>query len=228
MEKTAAGLVAYARAQLGRPYWYGTFGNKATKSLLNDKAKQYPSHYKPLRMDKYKMQLGARVHDCVGLIKGYLWSKDANSSPKYNAAQDVNADGMLKRCKEQGKISTLPEIPGVLVFMDGHVGIYAGKGKVIEARGFNYGVVETRLSERSWKNWGKCPWIQYPSDVEFYEACGAKETSLVDALKMQGINSSFANRKKIAAANDINGYIGTAKQNIEMLNLMKKGKLKRV
>ncbi len=228
MEKTAAGLVAYARAQLGRPYWYGTFGNKATKSLLNDKTKQYPSHYQPKRMDKYKMQLGARVHDCVGLIKGYLWSKDANSSPKYNAAQDVNANGMLKRCKEQGKIGTLPEIPGVLVFMKGHVGIYVGKGKVIEARGFNYGVVETLLSERKWTSWGKCPWIQYPTDAKYYDACGAKDTSIVDALKAQGINSSLANRKKIAEANGIGGYIGTAKQNIQMLELMKKGKLKRI
>ena len=178
-------------------------------------------------MPKYKSQLGFRVHDCVGLIKGYLWSANEDSAPKYNAAQDVSANGMLNRCKEQGKISTLPEIPGVLVFMDGHVGIYAGNGKVIEARGFNYGVVETRLSERSWKNWGKCPWIQYPTDAKYYDACGAKDTSIVDALKMQGINSSFANRKKIAAANNISGYIGTAKQNIEMLNLMKKGKLKK-
>ena len=36
-EKTAAGLVAYAKAQKGKPYWYGTFGNTATESLLNSK-----------------------------------------------------------------------------------------------------------------------------------------------------------------------------------------------
>lgn len=224
MAKTASGLVDYARAQLGKPYWYGTFGNTATQSLLNSKKKQYPSHYTSQRMDKYKMQLGARVHDCVGLIKGYLWSKSPTSSPKYNESQDVSANGMLKKCKEKGDISTLPEIPGVLVFMKGHVGVYIGNGKVIEARGFNYGVVETRLEDRKWTSWGMCPWIQYPGN-EFYEACNSKETSIVDALKSKGVDSSKSNRKKIAIANGIDNYVGTSKQNVELLNLMKQGKL---
>ena len=37
MAKTNDGLVNYAKAQLGKPYWYGTFGNTASKSLLNSK-----------------------------------------------------------------------------------------------------------------------------------------------------------------------------------------------
>ncbi len=222
--KTSADLVAYAKAQLGNPYWYGTFGNTATQSLLNSKKKQYPSHYTAARMDKYKMQLGARVHDCVGLIKGYLWSSSATASPKYNASQDVSANGMLKKCKEKGDISTLPEIPGILVFKNGHVGVYIGNGRVIEAKGFNYGVVETNLKDRKWTSWGKCPWITYPSN-NYFKACDKKETSIVDALKEADVNPSFANRKKIAVANGITNYSGTAKQNIHLLDLMKKGKL---
>ena len=68
---------------------------------------------------------------------------------------------MLSVCKEKGKISTIPEIPGVLVFLDGHVGVYIGGGYVIEARGHDYGVVKTKLEDRPWTNWGKCPWITY-------------------------------------------------------------------
>lgn len=227
-EKTAAGLVAYAKAQKGKPYWYGTFGNTATESLLNSKKKQYPSHYKSQRMKKYKSQLGQRVHDCVGLVKGYLWSESATAAPKYKAAQDVSANDMLKVCKEKGKIATLPEIPGVLVFMSGHVGVYIGNGKVIEARGFNYGVVETELADRKWTSWGKCPWITYPSNENYFKACDKDETSIVDALKRIGVNSSFANRKKIAVANGIADYSGTAKQNIKLLNLLKQGKLVKI
>lgn len=99
----------------------------------------------------------------MGLIKGYLWSDSPSSIPKYSAAQDVSADDMLKKCTESGSISTLPELPGVLVFMSRHVGVYIGSGNVIEARGHAYGVVKTKLAGRGWTRWGKCPWITYSS-----------------------------------------------------------------
>lgn len=40
--KTNTGLVAYATAQIGNPYWYGTFGQVATEALLKSKMAQYP------------------------------------------------------------------------------------------------------------------------------------------------------------------------------------------
>ena len=218
-------MVDYARYQLGRPYWYGTFGNRATESLLYAKKEQYPAHYQYARMAKYKSQIGFRVHDCVGLIKGYLWSESPEAKPKYNKNQDVSANMMLKLCTEKGRMNTMPEIPGILVFMPGHVGIYAGGGIVSEARGFNYGVVETDIKERNWENWGKCPWIEYPSEKNYFKACSQSEISIVDALKSIGENSGYAYRKKIAAANGIEGYCGTAKENIKMLSLLRKGQL---
>lgn len=53
-------------------------------------------------------------------------------------------------------------------------------------------------------------------------------TSIVDALKAIGVNSSMASRKKIAKANGITNYTGTASQNITLLNKLKKGTLKKV
>lgn len=158
MNKTNIGLVEYAKAQLGLPYWYGTYGQTATEALLNYKRTQYPKYY---TANDFTSQYGKRVHDCIGLIKGYLWSDTPTSVSKYNPKQDVSADGMLSICKEKGKISTTPELPGVLVFSPQHIGVYIGNGYVIEARGHAYGVVKTKLSERSWKSWGKCPWIEY-------------------------------------------------------------------
>lgn len=157
--KTNKGLVEYAKAQLGKPYWYGTFGQNATAELYAAKNKQYPQYYKS--WNDFPTQYGARVHDCVGLIKGYLWSETADSKPKYNSSQDVSANGMRNACKEKGSIGTMPDIPGVLVFSEGHVGIYIGGGYVIEARGHEYGVVKTRLKSRPWRWWGKCPFIEY-------------------------------------------------------------------
>ena len=235
MSKTNTGLVNYAKAQLGKPYWYGTYGNTATKSLLASKTKQYPGHYQKSRQAKYQSQIGERVHDCVGLIKGYLWSDTPTSKPDYGKTPDVSANGMLGKCKEQGKISTIPEIPGVLVFMSGHVGVYIGNGYVIEARGFDYGVVKTRLNSRKWTHWGKCPFITYEvtkpvkndsgANKAYFKKYTGKSISISDALKSLGYVSSYAYRKKIAAANGIKYYVGTAKQNTTMLNLLKQGKL---
>lgn len=157
--KTNLGLVEYAKAQLGKEYWYGTYGNAASKSLHTQKKKQYPTHYLWSYNAKWE---GTKVHDCVGLIKGYLWCDSADSiTPKYNSAQDVSANGMLSKCVKKGTIDTMPDVAGVLVFYNGHVGVYIGNGEVVEARGHAYGVVKTKLKARNWKNWGYCPFIEY-------------------------------------------------------------------
>jgi len=237
MSKTNTGLVKYCEAQLGKPYWYGCFGNTATASLLSAKRKQYPGYYDT---SKYKVgfthQYGQRVHDCVGLIKGYLWSETATSTPKYNSAQDVSANGMLGKCKERGKISTIPELPGVLVFMSGHVGVYIGGGYVIEARGHDHGVVKTKLKNRPWTDWGKCPYITYSTtsntvtsvtqaNITYFKKPNYTGVSIIDALKSIGVDSSRSYRTQIAKANGITPYLSTAKQNTKMLSLLKEGKL---
>lgn len=157
MKKTARGLVEYALAQLGKPYWYGTFGQAASKALYNQKKSQYPSYYKW----EYANET-AKVHDCVGLVKGYLWCDDPNDiTPVYNSAQDKSANQSRDMCTSGGTISTIPDVPGVLVFYNNHMGVYIGSGEVIEARGHSYGVVKTKLTDRPWKSWGYCPYITY-------------------------------------------------------------------
>ena len=159
MEKTARGLVEYAIAQLGRPYWYGTFGQMAFPALYIQKKKQYPQRYE---WEYTPGAEGKKVHDCVGLVKGYLWCNDPeDNKPVYNAAQDLSANGMFRACKTKGEMATMPEIPGLLVFFDGHVGVYIGNGEVVEARSRRYGVYKSKLAERPWKNWGYCPFISY-------------------------------------------------------------------
>ena len=49
--------------------------------------------------------------------------------------------------------------------------------------------------------------------------------SISDALKSIGVDNSYAYRAKLAQANGISNYTGTAAQNTELLYLLKKGKL---
>lgn len=161
--KNNAGLVLYAKAQVGLPYWYGTFGQTASPTLLNSKRKQYPSYYKST---DFNTQYNKRVHDCVGLIKGYLWSDTTTSKPKYNASQDVSAAGMYKNSTTKGDMYTFPAINGTLVYKKSgnrisHVGIYCVDGYVYEAKGHKFGVVKTPYKQTEWVLWSLCPYIEY-------------------------------------------------------------------
>ncbi len=60
---------------------------------------------------------------------------------------------------------------------------------------------------------------------KYYPACSSSYSSIVDALKSVGVDSSYNNRAAIAAKNGISGYSGSSSQNTQMLNLLKSGKL---
>lgn len=61
--------------------------------------------------------------------------------------------------------------------------------------------------------------------VSYFPKYSGTSGSIVTALKAVGVNSSFSYRAKIAQANGIGGYIGTAAQNTKLLSLLKQGKL---
>ncbi len=67
--------------------------------------------------------------------------------------------------------------------------------------------------------------VSAEAGVVYYPRYTGKSGSIVDGLKAVGVDSSFNNRKSIAAVNGISNYSGTAAQNTAMLNLLKQGKL---
>ncbi len=74
-----------------------------------------------------------------------------------------------------------------------------------------------------------CSGSPRPADVEYYPRYTGSSTSLVDGLRAVGVkDTTFTNRSKIAKANGINGYIGSSKQNTQLLTLLKNGKLVKV
>lgn len=59
----------------------------------------------------------------------------------------------------------------------------------------------------------------------YFKKYTGKSSSIVDGLVAVGADHSFNYRKKIAVANGITNYVGTATQNLKLLNLLKQGRL---
>lgn len=173
-------FAAFCLSMVGQPYWYGTVVYKCSENLLSRKAKQYPSHYGSSRTSRYKQDIAAKkvCADCIGGSKGYAWTDGGKGvlesigtsnvfSSKYgsNGCPDKGANSMFSYAKSKGmdwgSISTLPEIVGLALHKDGHVGYYVGNGYAVEWRGFNYGCVKTKVAGRGWKCWYKLPFIDY-------------------------------------------------------------------
>ena len=163
--KNATDLVTYAvhAWESGWGYVWGTYGNVLTESLLAYKVSQYPdgvgNHENFIRAH----WLGGRTTDCVGLIKGYSWLSPETMTIDYgtHGMPDIGANQMYYTARESGPISTMPDIPGLAVWHEGHIGVYIGGGHVIEAMGTKNGVVKTELAKRNWTHWLKIPYINY-------------------------------------------------------------------
>ena len=163
--KNATDLVTYAvhAWESGWGHVWGTYGNVLTESLLAYKVSQYPdgvgNHENFIRAH----WLGGRTTDCVGLIKGYSWLSPETMTIDYgtHGMPDIGANQMYYTARESGPISTMPDIPGLAVWHEGHIGVYIGGGQVIEAMGTKNGVVKTELAKRNWTHWLKIPYINY-------------------------------------------------------------------
>lgn len=154
-------------ADTHRPYIYGTYGQVLTEAILMAKAAMYPDRLSAKRV-KYAKEhyLGKRTDDCYGGVKNARWLPDGagfDATPIYDSKTDISADTAYNRATVKGPISTIPKVRGICVRYPGHAGVLTdpAKGIVCEFRGFDYGCVRTKLSERKWTHWFQDPYIKY-------------------------------------------------------------------
>lgn len=128
----------------------------AYECLLNTKVCYMPRGVrKTLGKKKY-------YSDCNALVKSYLFG--GYNYPFYEKLYDIKSSMMFYVSDCKGKIDTLPEIRGICLYISGHVGIYAGKGRVIDCNGnriFKNGLIESNITDRNWTDWFYCPFVKY-------------------------------------------------------------------
>lgn len=155
-------LVQFAISTLGKPYMYGNNGWIITEKLIQDTAERLPKHYNDSKINHLRKSIGLPGYQCNSYLSIML-KKERTS----NSWRDYGYGGTIE---------TIPELPGICVFYEGHTGVYIGNGKVLEARGTFYGVVITKLKERPWKVWRKFKEIEYLEDEYMILKIDSKDT----------------------------------------------------
>lgn len=186
---TAQQLVEFAEKALAEKWGYVLSAQGEMYSLKTAeywaKTRNKPSAFTGTAYSYYveacARWFGHFVTDCSGLIIAAFRS----IVPKY---QDQKADTLYSRCTKTGTIKTIPEIPGLIVWKKGHIGVYVGGGYAIEARGYKYGVVKTKVKSRPWTHWGKLKDVIYDGSDEIMigktsskEVIKAWQQALIDA-----------------------------------------------
>lgn len=169
-DKNNLDLVKWAQMAYDNKWGYvwGSHGDVLTSSELKRLKKVFGANVTD-KEDYIKSHwLGRRTSDCVGLIKGYGWYDETSGTIKYgtNGMKDVTADGMFNAAVEKGPISTMPDIPGIAVWHQGHIGVYIGNGYVIHAANTYDGVIKTPITSSGWTHWLKVSYINYIEETE--------------------------------------------------------------
>lgn len=92
--------------------------------------------------------------DCSGFIKAYV------------GVCARGTEEQLAESKHKGDISTIPEIPGLGVYMEGHVGIYVGNGMVIDARNERDWIRYDTIDYMSWSMWYEIKGVEYEYELD--------------------------------------------------------------
>lgn len=157
-----------------------------------------PTTYYSVAGGSWGMWNGASWNfDCVILIKAILWGWCENKNHSHggaiygsNGVYDDTADSIINRCLDVSSNFSKIE-KGELVWLDGHVGVYIGDGKVIECTGaWERKVLISNIDEYgrrtkngyqvySWKLHGKLPYIDYSSNKETSEKPLKAETTYI-------------------------------------------------
>lgn len=155
MNLTSVEFAKFAIEKVGTPYVMGTNGKILDRATYYKLLKANPNGwFVPSRAMKAMKYIGKQTTDCHGLAEWFY--RECTGKEK-----DITANMSIQQSDTKGDISHIPNVPGTCVWKAGHFGVYIGGGYVVEAKGIDYGVCITRLSDTKWLKWFDHPWITY-------------------------------------------------------------------
>lgn len=196
-------------------YVLGSFGNILTPTFLSQKMSQgYGVGAYNTRHQAYiRKFMNKRVSDCYGLVKACIWWNNDSVNPTYNknGLRDRNQEGAFTAAKEKGTLATMPEIPGLVLWMKGHAGVYIGNGEFIEIAGAPRGMVRGKITNgrvakgSPFTHWFKDTYINYVGPLKPTPPIGPvnnfhkviKINFLGQLLTMQGVFKNDTNYIKV-------------------------------
>lgn len=163
-------------------YIYGGSGQKWTEALQKQKVNymvaNFGSDWKTdheAKKNKYYLSalygskwIGHNVADCSGLFR---WA-----FKQFGIAISHSSNTLWKSyCSSKGSLSKgkrtdgKPLLDGTAVFVNKngnrtHIGLYVGDGRVIEASGTKVGVIESKITDSKWNEWGELKNVDYSKD----------------------------------------------------------------
>ena len=139
-------------------YIWGQWGGTWTQAKQNAASREMTVKYG-------SKWIGHRVADCSGLFR---WAYSELGEAIAHGSNSIfdrycSAKGTLKNGKRTDGADLLP---GTAVFTGdakehGHIGLYIGNGKVIEAAGTRQGVIKSDVTDSKWTYWGELKAVDY-------------------------------------------------------------------
>lgn len=197
------------------------FGSPITKSIVRNKANQYPSWYTASKINSvfahlYDKNPPVWGFDCIGLIKGVLWGWEGDTSKTYggavyasNGVPDISADATIEKCSDVSTDFSSISV-GEFLWLKGHCGIYIGNGQVVESTpAWKNGVQITDLKARNWLRHGKLPWVEYSVKEEVKNTVSIELAVLRKGSKGKQVKTLQSLLNAFGSKLDVDGSFGS-------------------
>lgn len=164
-------IADYAISKLGCAYIYGGYGEKLCRpAFRRERANAYPAQHNniykncPVLSGKQSACEGCKwdgkqAYDCAQL------TRYACKAAGTELVSGANSQWRKVAWEKKDTIDSLPDVPGVILYHVNssgtmtHTGVYIGGGYAVEARGAKYGVVQTKVKDRTWTHWAALPGV---------------------------------------------------------------------